>query len=153
MYKLRFTVLRGHTCSLGLELRLVKLHLICKKAAFSSMVVLCMFFFCSSDEETLSLRRCTADQIRVSLIYSKHKDIQTWTEDWPLSCDIGDWLKAGWGLDSDWLPGGWGGIWLPGKHRKGSGDGEPSTLILQLCKTKTQSHLFKFNDYRRYGPV
>lgn len=32
----------------------------------------------------------------------------------PLSCGIGDWLKAGWELDSDWLPGGCGGIWLPG---------------------------------------
>lgn len=32
----------------------------------------------------------------------------------PLSCGIGDWLKAGWELDSDWLPGACGGIWLPG---------------------------------------
>lgn len=40
------------------------------------------------------------------------------TRDSPLSCGIGDWLKAGWELDSDWLPGGWGGIWLPVKHRR-----------------------------------
>lgn len=53
MYKLCFMVLCGHLYSLGLELRLVKRHLICKKVSFFSIfVVVCMFLFCSSDEET-----------------------------------------------------------------------------------------------------
>lgn len=50
----------------------------------------------------------------------------------PRSCGIGDWLKAGWELDSDWLPGGCGGIWLPVTHR----EKRENTLVFSISVHK-----------------
>lgn len=52
----------------------------------------------------------------------------------PRSCGIGDWLKAGWELDSDWLPGGCGGIWLPVTHR----EKRENTLAFSISVHKTK---------------